>query len=94
MPLCSTTTVPIALLCGPLPLIPSCKRSRDFVHVFPGQHTTTVGLNHQHSTVATGDLGPVQTSAAKLRITCAGSNPGAGKIRVTVFYRQFVSPTS
>lgn len=53
--------------------------------------TTSVGLNHID---LTGTSGPRQTSATTLRITCTGSNPGAGKIRVTVFYRRFVAPTS
>lgn len=55
--------------------------------------TTKVGLAHANPTVATADLGPVQTAAAKLRITL-NANPGAGKLRITVFYRQFVAPTS
>lgn len=54
---------------------------------------TVVGLNHADPTVATADLGPVQSSAAPLRITTTGT-PSAGKIRVSVFYRQFVAPTS
>lgn len=41
----------------------------------------------------TGTSGPRQVAAAKLRITTTGT-PGAGQIRVTVFYRQFVAPTS
>ena len=41
----------------------------------------------------TGTSGPIQTTAAKLRITC-NANPGAGVIRVTVFYRSLVPPTS
>jgi hypothetical protein len=56
--------------------------------------TTSVGMNHLNPTVATADLGPVQVSAAPLRVTCTGSNPGAGKIRVTVFYRSFVAAAS
>ncbi len=56
--------------------------------------TTSVGLNHMQGSVSTDAAGPVQTSAAKVRITCTGSNPGAGVIRITVFYRQFVAPTS
>lgn len=55
--------------------------------------TTSVGLAHQQGGISTDATGPVQTAAAKLRITCTGSNPGAGVIRVTVFYRQFVAPT-
>lgn len=34
----------------------------------------------------TAAKGPTQAAAAKLRITCAGGNPGAGAIRATVFY--------
>lgn len=51
---------------------------------------TSIGLVHidQSST-----SGPRQTAAAKLRITCTGT-PGAGVIRVTTFYRQYVAPTS
>jgi hypothetical protein len=53
--------------------------------------TTVIGLTHVDKT---GTSGPVQTAAAKVRITCTGSNPGAGAVRITVFYRQFVAPTS
>lgn len=51
---------------------------------------TSIGLVHidQSST-----SGPRQTAAAKLRITTTGT-PGAGVVRVTVFYRQYVAPTS
>ena len=52
--------------------------------------TTAVGLAHVDQS---GNAGPRQTSAAKVRVTTVGT-PGAGKIRVTVFYRQFVAPTS
>jgi hypothetical protein len=54
---------------------------------------TAVGLAHADPTVASSALGPVQTSAAKLRVTTTGT-PGAGKIRIAVFYRSFVAPTS
>ena len=54
---------------------------------------TAVGLAHADPTVATANLGPVQTAAAKLRITTTGT-PGAGKIRITTFFRTFVAPTS
>jgi hypothetical protein len=54
---------------------------------------TDIGLNHQKGGVSTDATGPVQAAAAKLRITTTGT-PGAGVIRVTVFYRQFVAPTS
>lgn len=55
--------------------------------------STVVGLNHADPTVATANLGPVQTSDAKLRVTTTGT-PGAGKIRVTVFFRRFIPPQS
>lgn len=55
--------------------------------------TTQVGLNHMQGGVNADNKGPVQLTAAKLRITTTGT-PGAGKIRVTVFFRQFVPPTS
>lgn len=55
--------------------------------------TTSVGMNHMQASVATDAAGPVQTSAAKLRITTTGT-PGAGAIRCTTFYRTFVAPTS
>lgn len=54
---------------------------------------TAGGFAHRDPTVATANLGPVQAGAAKLRITTTGT-PAAGKIRVTVFYTQFVSPSS
>lgn len=52
--------------------------------------TTDVGLVHIDQT---GAAGPRQTTAAKLRVTTTGT-PGAGVIRVTVFYRQFTPPAS
>jgi hypothetical protein len=55
--------------------------------------TTSVGVNHQKGAVSTDAAGPTQTAAAKVRITTTGT-PGAGAIRVTVFYRSFVAPTS
>lgn len=55
--------------------------------------TTAVGLNHQKGGVATDAAGPTQTAAAKVRITTTGT-PGAGKVRVSVFYRTFIAPTS
>jgi hypothetical protein len=55
--------------------------------------TTSVGLDCRQP-AATNAAGPVQTAAAKLRVTCTGANPGAGKIRVAVFYRQYVAPSS
>lgn len=55
--------------------------------------TTAVCMAHLDPTVASANLGPVQSAAAKVRITTTGT-PGAGKIRVTVFYRQYVAPTA
>lgn len=55
--------------------------------------TTSVGLNQMSGAVTTLAAGPTQAAAAKVRITTTGT-PGAGVIRITVFYRQFVAPTS
>ena len=54
---------------------------------------TSVGLLHQAGDVATVALGPTQAAAAKVRVTTTGT-PGAGAIRITVFYRLFTAPTS
>lgn len=51
---------------------------------------TSVGLVHVDQT---GTSGPKQTAAAKVRVTTTGT-PGAGKIRIVVFYRTFVASTS
>jgi hypothetical protein len=55
--------------------------------------STRVGLDHMSGAVTTLAAGPTQAAAAKVRITC-NANPGAGVVRITVFYRQFVAPTS
>lgn len=55
--------------------------------------TTKTGWNHRQGSVSTDATGPVQASAAKLRVTTTGT-PGAGAIRVSVFYRVLVPPTS
>lgn len=55
--------------------------------------STSIGLNHQKGGVSTDATGQTQAAAAKLRITTTGT-PGAGAVRCTVFYRQFVAPTS
>ena len=39
----STTTDPASPFSGPLPSILSCRRSHDFAHIFPGQHTSSNG---------------------------------------------------
>lgn len=56
-------------------------------------NSTGTGLLHWEGNVATAALGPVQNAAAKLRVTC-NATPGAGVMRLTVFYRTFVAPTS
>jgi hypothetical protein len=56
--------------------------------------TTSTCLQAWQGSVATDAAGPVQAAAGKVRITCTGANPGAGVIRITVFYRRFVAPTS
>lgn len=55
-----------------------------------GVGSTGVGLAHVDQT---GTSGPRQTAAAKVRVTTTGT-PGAGQLRLTVFYDQFVPPTS
>lgn len=55
--------------------------------------TTKVAKEHLQPIVASNDLGPIQGAAAKLRVTTTGT-PSAGKIRITVFYKQAVVPTS
>ena len=52
--------------------------------------TTDVGLVHVDQA---GAAGPRQTTAAKVRITTTGT-PGAGVVRVTVFWRQYVPGTT
>jgi len=55
--------------------------------------STRVGIDHWSGAVTTLAAGPSQASAAKVRITC-NATPGAGVIRITVFYRVFTPPTS
>ena len=52
--------------------------------------TTDVGLVHID---VAGAGGPRQTAAAKVRVTTVGT-PGAGVVRITVYFRRFVPPTS
>lgn len=54
--------------------------------------TTAVGMTHIDQT---GAAGPIQTAAAKIRITPDGAPAAAtGQVRVTVFYRLAVAGTS
>jgi hypothetical protein len=55
--------------------------------------STGVGLLHRQGSISTDATGPVQTAAAKIRIT-TNANAGAGKIRVQIYYRQYVAPTT
>lgn len=55
--------------------------------------TTAVGLNQMQGGVSTNAAGPVQSSAAKVRITL-DQTPGQGAVRITVFYIGFAAPTS
>lgn len=55
--------------------------------------TTDIGILHWSGAVSTLATGPSQAAAAKLRITTTGT-PGAGKVRVTVFYLTLTAPTS
>lgn len=51
---------------------------------------TSVGLVHVDQT---GTSGPKQTSASKVRVTTTGT-PGAGAIRIVVFYRTYAASSS
>jgi hypothetical protein len=56
---------------------------------------TQIGMVHLSTGIAsatTGMIQPVATGAAKVRVTCATGAPGAGKVRVTVFYLQPTPP--
>lgn len=52
--------------------------------------TTDTGLVHIDQS---GAAGPRQTAAAKVRVTTTGT-PGAGAVRLTVFWRQFTPPST
>lgn len=56
--------------------------------------TTSVGQNHMAGSVTTDAAGPTQAAAAKVRITCTGANPGAGVIRIIVFFRTYTAPVN
>lgn len=53
--------------------------------------STAVGLLHVDQT---GAAGPKQTAAARVQITCGSGTATGGQLRVTVYYDQFVAPTS
>jgi hypothetical protein len=55
--------------------------------------TTSVGIAHQQGNSTTLANGPSQAAANKVRITTVGT-PSSGQIRITVFYDQFIAPTS
>lgn len=58
-------------------------------------NTTSVGIDHWKGNVTTETAGPTQRNAAKVRITPNATPANAdGRVRVTVFYRTFVAPTS
>lgn len=54
---------------------------------------TLTGLDHWSGAVTTLAAGPSQAAAAKVRVT-VNANPGAGAVRIVVFYHQFTAPTS
>lgn len=54
---------------------------------------TSIGFAHLQGAVSTDAAGPVQTAAAKLRVTTTGT-PGAGAVRLSVYYLQGVASTS
>lgn len=55
--------------------------------------STRVGIDHWSGAVTILAAGPSQSSAATVRITC-NATPGAGAVRVTVYYRTLTAPTS
>lgn len=56
--------------------------------------TTDLGAGTVKAGLNAASAGLAQAAAAKLRVTCAGSNPGAGAIAVDVWYRQFRAPAT
>ena len=56
-------------------------------------NTTDIGTVHRTTGVASATTGMIQTAAAKVRVTTVGT-PGAGVIRITVFYTLLTPPTS
>ena len=54
---------------------------------------TSIGILQWSGAVSTLATGPSQPAAAKVRVTTTGT-PGAGAIRITIFYLQLVAPTS
>ncbi len=58
-------------------------------------NSTRVGIDQWSGAVTTLAAGPSQAAAAKVTITMNNSTAlTAGVVRITVFYRQFVAPTS
>lgn len=52
---------------------------------------------HRQGSIASDATGPIQTAAAKLRLTLSGGaddTPAGGAVRVTVNYLQYTAPTS
>jgi hypothetical protein len=56
--------------------------------------TTSIGILQWSGAVTTLAAGPSQAAAAKARVTCVGSNPGAGVVRIGVLALVFGAPTS
>ena len=59
-------------------------------------NTTFIGIDHWSGAVATLAAGPSQATAAAVRLTMTGGTPAAntGRVRITIYYRTFVAPTS
>jgi hypothetical protein len=55
--------------------------------------STGIGLQHLQGGVATDAAGPVQAAASVVRVT-TNANPGAGAIRIQVWYAVLTAPTS
>jgi hypothetical protein len=54
--------------------------------------TSSVGSVHATTGIASATTGLFQSAAAKVRVTCATAAPGAGKVRLTVTYLQWIPP--
>jgi hypothetical protein len=54
---------------------------------------TGVGLAHRQGSISTDATGPVQATAANLRITAVGGTPDGGVVRVAVFHRTTFEPS-
>jgi hypothetical protein len=55
--------------------------------------TSSIGVVHATTGVASATTGLYQSAGAKVRVTCATAAPGAGKVRISVSYLLFTPPS-